>query len=75
MMVASHPAGQVDVALSVGAENMSSVPFHVDGNKVRWGIALGQVRTTIKEDACLMCFWLTCQYGGPADPCPFRALR
>jgi hypothetical protein len=35
--------GQGHIAIAAGTENMSAAPFTLDGNKARWGVALGQV--------------------------------
>lgn len=34
--------GEIDVALAVGAENLSNIPYSVD-SKVRWGLKMGDV--------------------------------
>lgn len=34
--------GEIDVALAVGAENLSNIPYTVD-SKVRWGLKMGNV--------------------------------
>lgn len=34
--------GEIDVAMAVGAENLSNIPYSVD-SKVRWGLKLGTV--------------------------------
>ena len=44
---------QAKITLAAGTENMSAAPFTLDGNSVRWGVALGKVGRWVGIHVCM----------------------